>query len=575
MIQKLLRVLRGIAVVLLALVVSVACGVLVRFVLEAVLRSRRSPAVVADRVGWLVLVSGVIVGAVVIFAVIARAPRAAAVLAGFLALLAGFAWNWQPAGVGFLVTSLCVVLATAGAAASSRVGALLTALGFTALAVLYGRAANPPDAEHVETAIVVLVPVAVLAVHLLPASDRGSLRWVAVSAVPFLMAAGIAGYYFRDSGRVSDHIPKGGRPESPPAQLGGLDNMIFDYSPVLVFTRRELWRPVIASTYLITGRGRDIRTGKRVPLIARYRPERYDLRGCSADKPCYEITSPCYPTPPPGMRDDCQDRGIAGPQRYDLFRRPMSRQTHPRHFAGQLPYPDLQYVLQYWMFYPYDVWRSSEGLIKQQHGGDWEAITIGLSRKAPLFVAYSAHCGGVWRDWKDVHAVGHDPKTGAVDFSRPGTNVVAWVAEGSHAMYPTDGDAVPDWSGCADTFKGKPVLNWLARVGLSGSARETISHDLGATARDGSLQPATRYQILMFPGQWGHKDQTTLAGLTVDEGHGPESPPCQGLWIDPIWTIFCSPHWEGPDDRCPKRRLLTKPNPCNGSFPTGPDTPEF
>jgi hypothetical protein len=82
--------------------------------------------------------------------------------------------------------------------------------------------------------------------------------------------------------------------------------------------------------------------------------------------------------------------------------------------------------------------------------------------------------------------------------------------------------------------------------------------------------------MLLFPGQWGREDKTTLAGRVMDKNHGPLSPSCQSLWIDPLWTIFCKAHWEGPANRCHGRRQVKSPNPCNGDFPeSGPDYPLF
>jgi hypothetical protein len=558
-----------------AILGSLAFGVAARFALEAVLRTRATPPLVSDRFGWLILIGGLTVGAVAIFALVARSLRTAGMLAVVLVVLVGLAWDWQPAGVLFLATSLCVVIAVSAAVGGRRPGAVIVLALASVLAYLYARVAAPSHADRVETLIVVLVPVTVVFVHLMPASERERLRRLAVSTLPFLLAAGISGYYFRDSGRVSDRLPSGEVPDESPEEMAEYATaLVFSYAPVLVFTRNEKWRPVIGSSYTINATGRDVRTGKEVPIVGvSFNPKRYDLAGCRPQDPCYEIVNPCFPESPPEERESCADEQLGGGNRYDMFRRELQLEESPRHFAGKLPYPDVQYLLQYWMFYPYNRWRSPEGLVDQQHAGDWEAITVGLSRKRPLFVAYSSHCGGEWRDWKEVRAVGTEPETGDVDWDRPGTHPVAWVAEGSHAMYPTDGDAVPNWTGCSKTFKN-PLVSWLARVGLSGSARETISHELTASAREGQVQPASRYQVLHYPGKWGREDSLSIAGRTVHEGHGPLSPSCQNLWIDPLWTIFCHEHWEGPSNRCNGRRKLTGPNPCGGSFPdTGPDVP--
>src|SRR5205085_12621349 len=59
-------------------------------------------------------------------------------------------------------------------------------------------------------------------------------------------------------------------------------------------------------------------------------------------------------------------------------------------------------LVEYWLFYPYDRWQAptAMGLLTQQHEADWEAVVVGFGRDRPLFVAYSAHCGGTWVGWR-------------------------------------------------------------------------------------------------------------------------------------------------------------------------------
>ena len=81
------------------------------------------------------------------------------------------------------------------------------------------------------------------------------------------------------------------------------------------------------------------------------------------------------------------------------------------------------------------------GKLSERHEGDWEAITIGLGKKRPLYAAYSAHCGGNWRDWDDVR-VSDVPR-------EPRLHPIVAVAEGSHANYfETQDRRSPDWAGC-------------------------------------------------------------------------------------------------------------------------------
>ena len=75
----------------------------------------------------------------------------------------------------------------------------------------------------------------------------------------------------------------------------------------------------------------------------------------------------------------------------------------PPIFQEPTPYPNLYAVIQYWIFYRNDLWEAQTGVgrIVQRHQSDWEQVTVGLSRIAPLFVAYSSHCGGQWLKWEE------------------------------------------------------------------------------------------------------------------------------------------------------------------------------
>jgi hypothetical protein len=512
----------------------------------------------------------------VLFGFAVQSARRFVDLAVVFLAVAILGWAWQPAGVTWLAVVTCVLVSVAAATARTPRAAAWTAVIACGVALAYALAATPAKATYVPFVAVFAVLVLVLAISRRPQADRNALKFVVASALPFLLAAQIAGYPFREEGRVSDRIPLGAAPQDRPEDLfskpGFGSDLPLRYTPILVFTGDEKWRPVGVDDFIVTGAGYDRRTGEEIPLLGGYDPSRYRLEGCSARKPCYEIRNPCYPKRSRGA--SCQNQGPSADRlRFDLYRRVLSRVEYPRKFAGPLPFDDLEYVLQYWMFYPYDRWLSPEGLIVQEHAGDWEAISVGLSRDRPLFVAYSSHCGGVWRHWRDAHAVALSLNSFAIDWSRAGTHPVAWVAEGSHAMYPTDGDAIPKWSDCT-ALDRVPGLAWLTRVLFSGSARETISHQLKQSARDGTIQLAARYHVLLFPGVWGPEDRTAVARVPAHRGNGPPSPACQPLWIDPIWTIFCDPHWDGPEDRCNGKERVRSPNPCNGSFPTsGPDVP--
>jgi hypothetical protein len=194
-------------------------------------------------------------------------------------------------------------------------------------------------------------------------------------------------------------------------------------------------------------------------------------------------------------------------------------------------------LLQYWLFYRYDEWAAPTmlGRLVQRHEADWEAVTIGFSATEPLFVAYSAHCGGRWLEWDDIQVADDSSLSSA-------THPLVAVAEGSHANYDDSHNRrPPDWATC---------------MGMEGSAFEALTYVWGIEDVTGDhyrLLPTDvrlvdgRDPPMSFPGTWGGNDHTRLRNARSfqigEEGAGPKTPTLQPLWIDPITTIFCSEQW--------------------------------
>lgn len=97
-------------------------------------------------------------------------------------------------------------------------------------------------------------------------------------------------------------------------------------------------------------------------------------------------------------------------------------------------------VLQYWYFYAMNNWKEHGGF--NNHEGDWESVFVFLDKetKEPKYVAYSAHHNdgdnawnvaqydSVRRTWKSSEVV------------REEDTVTSFVALGSHANYPNNGN---------------------------------------------------------------------------------------------------------------------------------------
>src|SRR5215213_4876566 len=135
-----------------------------------------------------------------------------------------------------------------------------------------------------------------------------------------------------------------------------------------------------------------------------------------------------------------------------LGKRAMDRKESRRAFrAGRVLRQDGWIVLQYWLFYPFNDWRSNF-FGANDHEADWEKIFIYLSESeagevSPEWVAYAAHNytgDNLRRRWDDpeVEKVGEHP--------------VIYVGAGSHASYYAPGEYLTELT--------LPLPSPLARV---------------------------------------------------------------------------------------------------------------
>src|SRR5262249_5366128 len=89
-------------------------------------------------------------------------------------------------------------------------------------------------------------------------------------------------------------------------------------------------------------------------------------------------------------------------------------------------------VLEYWLFYPFDLYSVSNppNEFWQDHEADWETVAVVLDTTGktptPLLVAVSRHCSGARREWARTERRGRHP--------------VVYVALGSHANYYAPGE---------------------------------------------------------------------------------------------------------------------------------------
>jgi hypothetical protein len=229
----------------------------------------------------------------------------------------------------------------------------------------------------------------------------------------------------------------------------------------------------------------------------------------------------------------------------------------------------LTRLVQYWVFYRYDDWRRwIRNALRQWHEADWEMVTVGLARDAPLFVAFSAHCGGTWQRWNKVagiEGIRRADGTMAPERGFPnGHHVLAFVARGSHAMYPTAAGRPPDWKSCnTNVPEDLEVATW----GPTYAAGIRESMRFGGDAEKDVVAPKVRTvseatPFMHFRGRWGAADHfrgPLSDGACPPEdpsghcGRGPDTPASKEAWRRPLHWIFCNPYFT-PRGSCPDPR---------------------
>ena len=217
------------------------------------------------------------------------------------------------------------------------------------------------------------------------------------------------------------------------------------------------------------------------------------------------------------------------------YERIMKTQEHYR-YHGRMVRQDGWVILQYWLFYPFNDWRS--GFFgANDHEADWEKIFVYLSESGegevnPEWVAYAAHNytgDNLRRRWDDpeVEKVGEHP--------------VIYVGAGSHASYYAPGEYL--------TELNLPLPRPLARVG--DAVRSFWRMRLGQYVGDGEEDDSSSgYFHIPFV------DYARGDGLTVGPGGEKEWDPPR-LMLEPypdwvtgyrgLWGLYARDPFEGED----------------------------
>ncbi len=375
--------------------------------------------------------------------------------------------------------------------------------------------------------------------------------WSLLSASVLLLALVWSGFEVR-SGRGVE-VPTGVRADVAPRLPGQIEDdadLAREYMPVLAFSDGQRWAPEPVGGYFAAAS-----IGETVPLsaqtprkgsavkadVTRAQPTRGALpTTCppGAPRPCWYLhcdsaAEACARTHDDLSNDARTRKKIAAYVR--VVRRGKNPAKDAAIFKDALPVHrgKVDILLQYWLFYAYDEWRASMAgaNIVQRHAGDWEAVTVALSDRRPLWVGYSQHCGGRSRPWAKVRVADRAP------FTHP---LVA-VAVGSHANYESaESVRSPDFSSCP-LFPGESI----ALLSYAWNLRDRTRDDWRALPKVAAIVDEGT-PPMNFPGYWGKYDALEFERFgrrPLDTAEGPRTPSRQQLWTDPMYKMFCGPAW--------------------------------
>jgi hypothetical protein len=216
----------------------------------------------------------------------------------------------------------------------------------------------------------------------------------------------------------------------------------------------------------------------------------------------------------------------------ECYRAAWAAHDAPSVVYARVVYRPRHVVLQYWYFYYDDLYSYDyppDPLFWQAHEGDWEAVTVVLSRhgQQPQYAAYSQHCTGERRAWSAMERVGSHP----VDHVAIGSHANL-LDTGSHPVAPA---CIPPDALAILQANGLP-----APVDRAGAGQmlgpETVA---GVTPTTVRLVNRWATPWVGFAGTWG-EDQVFHAPPpigTVTFDTSPPSPALQALWKTPLAVV--------------------------------------
>ena len=298
-----------------------------------------------------------------------------------------------------------------------------------------------------------------------------------------------------------------------PAQATGVPRLLTKFQPVLVFHPGEELRPTAVESF-VRDSNLEAATSPTAWIVVNPSPTADGLPATSP--PVWRLNQrDCFAGAPLGDLA-CYVAGAADEPGVTVY--------------GRVTRDDKRIVLQYWLFYYDNLYRYPflpPGAIWQSHEGDWEVVTVVLSKtRRPLSVGLSAHCSGETLPWSETEL-------------RKGHPTV-YVALGSHANYFEPGQHPFD-PACLPA----QVIAFFEQAGLPLPADVAADGPAAGPARPG-VEPADIERVsddspswIAFPGFWGELQYFNApppVGTQVF-GTSPVGPAFHAVWQEPLATL--------------------------------------
>jgi hypothetical protein len=239
----------------------------------------------------------------------------------------------------------------------------------------------------------------------------------------------------------------------------------------------------------------------------RFKPERVD--GFLADSDLVD-----------GHYDTRACKAVGGPAALECYVAADRAHGQPPALYGAVFRTAGRTVLEYWLFYPFNLYTYANplGSVWQSHEGDWEAIVVVLDKKSrPAVVGVSQHCTGSQRAWAKVEKKG----------SRP----IVYVALGSHTNAFAPGSQ-PIASRCLPS-QAQTLLSQYG-VTLTDDVRKGRKIAQAAIVRITAATP----EWMRFPGPWGEAQYVQIPNQQpIAFGFGPTGPATHALWRQPLAVV--------------------------------------